>query len=82
MRLEKGQATGPMLEPNQKAQSAPELTPNASDLYYGTGFDAYGPYTQRRMQRSNFRGGGRGHRLSAKDRFHDGKRVPAVIRRK
>jgi hypothetical protein len=67
---------------SEAAQSAPELTPNVSDLYYGTGFDAYGRYTQRRMQRSNFHGGGRGHRSSAKNRFHGEDRVPAVIHRK
>ena len=65
----------------EAAQSMAEPVNNASDAYYGAGFDAYGPYTQRRMQRSNFRGGGRGHRSSAKDRFHGEKRVPAVIRR-
>jgi len=51
-----------------------------SDVYYGTGYDGYGPYTQRRMQRPNSHGGGRGHRLPAKNRFHDEHRIPAVIR--
>jgi hypothetical protein len=67
---------------SEAAQSMAEPVNNASDAYYGSGFDAYGPYTQRRMQRSNFHGGGRGHRSSAKDRFHGENRVPAIIRQK
>jgi hypothetical protein len=53
----------------------------ASDVYYGAGYDAYGPYTQRWKQRSNLHGGGRGHRSMNKHRFHGEDRVP-VIRRK
>ena len=66
----------------EAAQSMAEPVNNASDAYYGTGYETYGPYTQRRMQRSNSHGGGRGHRSPAKDRFHDEHRVPEVIRRK
>ena len=66
---------------SEAAQSTPELAPNASDLYYGTDYGAYGLYSQGRAQRSNFRGGARGHRASSKSRFHAEGRVPAVIRR-
>ncbi|HEY3177544.1 MAG TPA: hypothetical protein VGL25_01535 [Casimicrobiaceae bacterium] len=66
---------------SEAAQSMAEPVSNAADVYYGTGYDGYGSYTPRRMQRSNIHGGGRGHRLSPKDRFHGQGRLPAVIRR-
>ena len=63
-------------------ESGQSMAEPASDVYYGSGYDAYGPYTQHRTQRSNLHGGGRGHRPSAKNRFHGEGRVPAVVRRK
>jgi hypothetical protein len=66
----------------EAAQSMAEPVNNASDASYGTGSEIYQPYTQRRMQRSDLHGGGRGHRSPAKDRVHGEHRVPAVIRRK
>jgi hypothetical protein len=66
----------------EAAQSMAEPVNNASDAYYGTGYETYGPHTPRRTQRSIFHGDGRGHRSPAKDRFHDEHRVPAVIRQK
>jgi hypothetical protein len=65
---------------SEAAQAEPAS--NASDIYYGTGYDAYGPYAQGRVQGPNFHGSSRGHRASLKSRFHHGDgRVPAVIRR-
>ena len=64
-----------------QATTTTEPVNNTADVYYGTGYDAYGPYTPRRMQRSNVHGAGRGHRSSPKDRFHGQGRLPAVIRR-
>jgi acyl-CoA reductase-like NAD-dependent aldehyde dehydrogenase len=66
----------------RQSESGQSMAEPASDVYYGTGYDAYGPYMQRRTQRSTFHGGGRGHRSLAKDRFHVEHRVPAVIRGK
>jgi hypothetical protein len=64
------------------AQNMVEPASNASDIYYGSGYDGYGSYTHGRAQRPNFHGGARGHRASHKSRFHHGEgRVPAVIRR-
>jgi len=62
---------------SEAAQNMAEPASNPSDAYYGTGYDAYGPY----IQRSNVRGGARGHRTSLKSRFHGEGRVPAIIRR-
>ena len=67
---------------SEAAQRMAEPVNNASDTYYGDGSNAYGPYSPRRMQRSNFRGGGRGHRSPDKDRLHGENRIPPVIRRK
>ena len=67
---------------SEAAQGMAEPVYNASDAYYGGGFDAYGPYTQRRMQRSDFHGSGRGHRSPAKNRLHGENGVPTVNRQK
>ena len=66
---------------SEAARNMAEPASNSSDVYYGTGYDAYGPYTQGRVQRPNAHGSARGHRASLKSRFHDEGRVPAVIRR-
>jgi hypothetical protein len=67
---------------SEAAQNMAEPVSNASDVYYGIGYDGYGPYTQGRVQRPNFHGSARGHRASLKNRFHHGEgRVPGVIRR-
>ena len=66
---------------SEAAQNMAEPASNGSDVYYGSGYDAYGPYKQGRMQRPNFPGSARGHRASLKSRFHGEGRVPAVIRR-
>jgi len=65
----------------EAAQAMAEPVNNASDVYYGTGYDGYADYTPRRMQRSNLHGGGRGHRSPSRDHVQKQGRVPAVIRR-
>jgi hypothetical protein len=63
----------------EAAQNMTEPSTNGADVFYGTGYDTYGPYPEGRMQRPNYRGGARGHRRSIKDRVQG--RLPAVIRR-
>jgi hypothetical protein len=70
-----------LAQSRRQLEAGQRMAEPASDVYYGTGYDAYGPYTQRRMQRSNLHGGGRGHRSLNKNPSHGENRVP-VIRRK